>query len=101
MIGFAAAGWSRFSGLAWPLIIVGAVLIVLGTACMMKVRRQMLAEQGTVLGLFVSSLRETSNYLLHDYDQPDRPLMLLAWVGRFFGGVAVVAGGILWFLKGF
>ncbi|HRK20897.1 MAG TPA: hypothetical protein PLX06_03780 [Fimbriimonadaceae bacterium] len=81
-------------GFAWVLIILGAILIVIGTAGAMKVRRHMMDEAGNFFELVLMRSRETFSYLLHDYDEPDKFLILLGFVGRIVGGLLILWAGI-------
>lgn len=80
--------------MAWILIVVGVVLIAIGTMCMMRVRAHMWGETRTLFEAFFNQSRETLGYLIHDYDEPDKPLIFLALIGRFLGGIGVVWGMI-------
>ena len=84
--------------MAWVLIIVGVVLIALGTLCAMRIRSHMWGETTSLLQAFFNHSRETIGYLIHDYDQPDKPLMFLGLFGRVVGGLGVVWGmiGLIW-----
>jgi hypothetical protein len=79
--------------LAWVLIVVGLALIVWGTMCAMKVRRAMNEETGA-LGPLVNHGRSNLGYLLNDYVDDDKPLLLLGLAGRMIGGLMVVWAGI-------
>lgn len=76
--------------MAWVFIVLGVVLVAIGTAGMMRVRRHMWSESRTLLEAIFTSSRETLSYLLHDYDEPDKPLIFLGLVGRIIGGILVI-----------
>lgn len=81
-------------GLAYVLLALGAILIVLGTAGAMKVRRHMMDSASGFFELLLMRGRETFSYLLHDYDEPDKRLILLGLVGRVLGGLMIVWAAI-------
>lgn len=78
----------------WLLLAVGAALIVAGTLGALKVRRHM--SEGASNGMEGLAIRgrETFAYLLHDYDEADKPLILLGYLGRFAGGLLLVWSAI-------
>lgn len=91
--------------LAWVLVVVGVLLVALGTAGALRIRRRMWEEANqsdSVGGLLVGQVllrgRETFSYLLHDYDGEDRPLIFLGLFGRVVGGLAILWGlaGLIW-----
>ncbi|HRF59753.1 MAG TPA: hypothetical protein PLH94_07560 [Fimbriimonadaceae bacterium] len=75
---------------AWALIVLGVVLIAVGTAGMIRVRSHMWGETRSMFEAMFNSTKGTLSYLLHEYDEPDKPLILLGLVGRFLGGVLVL-----------
>lgn len=75
---------------AWAFIVVGLILIAVGTVGMMRVRRHMWDETRSTLEAIFNASRETLGYLLHDYDEPDKPLIILGLVGRVIGGILIV-----------
>ncbi len=83
--------------LAWVLLLAGMALIVWGTLCAMKVRRAMNEETGE-LGPLINHGRSNLGYLLNDYAEDDKPLLLLGLIGRVFGGLLVVWAGIALFV---
>lgn len=84
--------------LAWILLVVGVLLVAIGTAGVLRVRRRMGEEADGLLGHLLVRGRGTLSYLLHDYDGEDRGLILLGLLGRVIGGIAIVWGlaGLIW-----
>lgn len=81
--------------LAWLILVVGVLLIAVGTAAAVRVRAHMWGETRNILGAFISFNRDTLHYWLHDYDEPDKWLVGLAMILRF-----PVAFAILWAIIG-
>lgn len=80
--------------MAWLILAVGLALVVAGTVSAMRVRRHMMGTASSWLEALAMRGRETLGYLLHDYDEPDKPWLLLAFAGRVVGGLLVVWAGI-------
>lgn len=91
--------------LAWILVAFGVLLVAIGTAGALRVRRRMWQDAsdsdtlpGQVVGHLLMRGRGTLAYLLHEYDEPDKGLILLGLVGRVIGGLAILWGlaGLIW-----
>lgn len=80
--------------LAYVLLALGLLLMVVGTLAALKVRRHMMAGAASWLDWFMMRERETLGYLLHDYDESDKPLILMGLAGRFFGGLLALWAAI-------
>lgn len=80
------------SAFAVVLIALGVLLIAVGVAGMMKVRRHMNESASLIEILFLK--RSNLAFLLWEYDEPDKVLLLLAQVGRAIGMVAVLWGAV-------
>jgi len=81
--------------LAWVIIVVGVILIAVGTAAAVRVRAHMWGETRSILGALISFNRDTLHYWFHDYDEADKWLLGLAMIIRF-----PVAFAILWAIAG-
>ncbi|MCW5941377.1 MAG: hypothetical protein KIS66_04045 [Fimbriimonadaceae bacterium] len=83
--------------IAWVLVVVGAVGLVVGTLCAMRVRRSVNAEGGWIESLFRSG-SSTLGILLHDYDEPDKALMAAGLILRPVLGAVMLWGiaGVAW-----
>lgn len=84
--------------LAWILIVVGVLLVIFGTLCAMKVRRTVLDDSESPLDWLAKTGFQTISMLLYEYDEPDKPLMLLGFLGRVLGMVGLLWGvlGLVW-----
>ncbi|HRI44420.1 MAG TPA: hypothetical protein PLL78_07650 [Fimbriimonadaceae bacterium] len=84
--------------LAWILLVVGVLLVAIGTAGVLRVRRRMGEEAEGMLGHLLMRGRGTLSYLIHDYDGQDRGIIFLGLFGRVIGGIVIVWGlaGLIW-----
>jgi hypothetical protein len=73
-------------------ILVGVVLITLGVLCTRKIRAHMWATQTEPVEMAFNLIRKTQPYLIHEYDEPDKWLMMLGYVGRYPGGLLLLWG---------
>lgn len=81
--------------LAWVLIILGVLLIALGTLAAMRVRAHMWGETRGMFQALINFNRETFHYWMHEYDEADKWLLGLAMGIRFPAAI-----GILWAIAG-
>lgn len=78
---------------AWFLIILGVLVIAFGTLAAIKVRSRMWSETGSLLQSLLNVNRDTWNYLLHDYEEPDKWLIALIMALRFPAAIGILWGG--------
>lgn len=73
-------------------ILLGAALIVVGVLCTRKIRAHMWATQTEPAEMAFNFFRKTQPYLIHEYHEDDRYLMMLGYVGRYPGGLMLLWG---------
>lgn len=84
--------------LAWVFLVVGVLLLAIGTAAAVRVLAHMWGGTRSLIDVLIALNRPLSGYFLHDYDEPDKVLMGVLLVGRVPGVILTLWGlaGLIW-----